>query len=174
MYQKILFLLAVIILMVIQISLINPLSSGLVPLNLVLLLLALFVFQLELIPLLWWSLILGALVDLSSTFPFGTAMVIMIMTSLSLHFLFKNFFTNRSLYTFVLLTMIGTLIYNLLFYLGALLFYSLNLLNYFPFPRNFWSGLLWQTILNIFIAFILFLIAHFIGKRFQKQFLVTK
>lgn len=174
MFGKILFFLAIIILLIIQISFLNPLSTGLTPINLILLLLPLLVFQMELAPLLWWSLVLGGIMDLIFTSLFGLETVMIISTSIFLHFLFKNFLTNRSLYTFILLTLIGTLTYNLLFYLTSFLFYSLKLIDYALLKDDFWMGLGWQALDNMIIAFFLFLLSHFINQRFRKQFLVTK
>jgi len=175
MNRNILIFLVILALVVVQISFLNQLSSDIVSLNLILLFLVFIVFRLEIIPLLWWSLVVGFILDLFSAFPFGTTMIVTIITSLSLHFLFQNFLTNRSLYSFVLLTIIGTLIYNILFFLGSLIFHSLNLQNYYLLSGSqFWAGLFWQIILNSIIAFPFFLVIRFLSNRFQRRFLVTK
>lgn len=175
MIRKLLIFLIILILNIIQVSFLNLASDGIAIVNIMILFLVTLVFSLELIPFLWWSLVTGVIIDLFSPFPFGTTTIVIITTSIILQFLFKNFLTNRSLYTFVLLSMTGTLVYNFLLFAASYLLYSLNINQfYLLYGSRFWIGLIWQIVFNTIIAVIIFFSLRYITNRFQKQFLISK
>jgi len=174
MLRHIAFFLIILLLNIIQISFIN-LTDSVARLNILILFLVFLVFYFEEIPLLWWSLITGAVGELFSPYPFGMITVIIIVTAIALMFLFNNFLTNRSLYTFLLLSIAGTVIYNLLLLIVSYLFYLFNTSNLHLLDgRELWIGLSWQTIINAFAALSIFFATRPITNKFQKLFLDLK
>jgi len=164
-----------IVVLVIQISFIDPFTIGIPPISIVLLFLALLAFRLEIIPLLWWSFSLGVVHEVFSLLPFGTFTVVTILTSIALYYLLNTILTNKSLFPFVLLAIVGSIIYNLLLLLSSVVFYAMNSIeiSLYQIP-NLWTGILLQALVNGVAAFILFLLLRSLTKRFQNQFLVRK
>lgn len=160
---------------IIQSSFIDPFTNGIPPINLNLLFLTLLAFRLNLVPLLWWSLMAGALQDLNSILPFGTFSVITIITVITLYFLLKNLLTNKSLFPFILMSVAGTIIFNSLILLASYILYSLGYegISLYQIPRV-WTGIILQSVINGLSALILFLTLRSFTKRFQNQFLVRK
>ena len=64
-----------------------------------------------------YSLAWGFLIDLYSPLPFGTFLIIFFLIAVICYFLAKNFFTDRSLLSFLILGLLATTLnYFLLFY----------------------------------------------------------
>jgi hypothetical protein len=175
MSKNILIAVVIIVVLVIQTSFIEPFVTGIAPISVVVLFLALLAFRLEIIPLLWWSLLIGFLHEVFSILPFGTFTVITMVTVIVLYYMLKNFLTNKSLFPFVLMACLGSIIYNLLFLITSLFFhyFEKTTITIHQIP-NLWSGMLIQAVVNGFAAFVLFLLLRTMTKRFQNQFLVRK
>jgi len=175
MIRKISIAITIIVLAILQTSFLNLFDSSIAYLNLIVLFLVFLVFSLDLIPLLWWSLATGIVLELFSIFPYGLTATIVLLTAVGLQFLFKNFLTNRSIYTFVLLVVAGTAIYNLLLFLSSFLLFSLNVTDFnFLSGQLFWTGLIYQTLFNLCTAWVLFFISQFLSNRLKKRFLLSK
>ncbi|MFA6271550.1 MAG: hypothetical protein WC693_00385 [Patescibacteria group bacterium] len=175
MSKNILIAIVIFAVLIIQISFIEPFVVGIAPISIVVLFLTLLVFRLELIPLLWWSFLTGALHEIYSIMPFGTFTIITILTTIVLYYLLKNLLTNKSLFPFVLMAIAGSIIYNLLFLAASVLFYYTNSLTITTYQiPHLWSGILIQAGVNGMSALILFLLLRSLTKRFQNQFLVRK
>lgn len=122
-----------------------------------------------------WTLVAGGLMDLYSGFPFGTITLALLLSIILGHHLFKNFLTNRSLYSLTLIIIGATLSYNLLIALIT------NLLHFFnPSSLNlnlnlpFLSSIIWQSFGNSLFVWLTFLIYGAVSKRLQKTFLIRK
>ncbi|PIY95518.1 MAG: hypothetical protein COY66_06660 [Candidatus Kerfeldbacteria bacterium CG_4_10_14_0_8_um_filter_42_10] len=161
-------LLTILILDIIQASFINLAGENVAYLNILIIFLVFLVFYLETVPMLWFAFLTGAITELFSFYPFGIVTAIVVTSAIFLSFLFKNFLTNRSLYTFLLLTAAGTIIYNLLIFISSYILYwfedaGISIVS----GNKFWIGLLWQLIINVIVALVLFLIARIITRRFS-------
>lgn len=60
---------------------------------------------------LWWTLGAGLILDLYSPLPFGSLTLILLLTVILINFLFKKFFTHRTLPALLSLGLIATLFY---------------------------------------------------------------
>ncbi len=121
--------------------------------------------------LLGWILILGIILGFYSAYPSFLITISLILTFLSINFLFNNFFTNRSWYSLVSLNIFATIFYNSLAraskYLYDILYSATNTWNL----SLFLSALLWQTILNLIGAILIFVIfKKFYGKKYFSRF----
>ncbi len=111
-YIKIFFnALFIIILVVFQISFIDGLPTYFNNLNLPLVTLIFILVLGGLNPAFWWSLGIGFMFDIFSFMPFGLFTICYFLTIILTHFLLINFFTNRSLYSFLTLTFFATVSY---------------------------------------------------------------
>lgn len=161
-------LLAVIILVIIQISF---LTTWLFPINSLNLILSLLIFLTIIInyeKALVWALGSGLFLEMFTVLPFGLTTMSLILTVISINFLFNNFFTNRSFYSLMILGLFGTLIYNLLIFLFniLLIIFGFNL-----FVSDFLINFVWQPILNLVILAVIFFTYYISTKRLRSIFL---
>jgi cell shape-determining protein MreD len=173
MYIKIIFnLILIIVLSVIQISFISALPFGLSNFNLALVSLAIILMISNFNISLWWAVGMGFLFDIYSFLPFGTYLVCFFLTVLVANFLLSNFFTNRSLYSFIALIFLSSLCFNFIFYISVYLWGAFGGVSIaVSFGRIFWENLVWQIFLNIIAVFFLFHITNFVSKRLKPVFL---
>lgn len=176
MYVKIfLNLVFIIIFSVIEFSFIVGLPFGLDNFNLILLVLVFILMAGWLDYALWWAAGAGLLMDTFSFAPFGSYMISFSLVVFAIHFIVGNFLTNRSIYSFVATAFLGTLIYEIIFYLAG---YVLSVAggNDFIFILNniFWKNELWKIIFNIAGASVVFYIYNSLSNRFKPVFLIKK
>lgn len=121
----------------------------------------------------WWFVGVGFLLDIYSFFPFGFYLICLLATLLFVNFLLNNFFTNRSMYSFLALTFFSTIFY----------VFSLNLMKFFlqiftyqanfsVFIREFWVNAVFQILLNLILVVILFNLINFVSHKLKPVFLV--
>ncbi|MBU1146443.1 hypothetical protein KKD80_02770 [Patescibacteria group bacterium] len=125
---------------------------------------------------LWFGLFSGFLIDMFSLSGFGTIAAISILVVIILNFLFKNFFTNRSLYSLMILGLIGNVIYILsllLFNFSFFIFGGTDSLLKF-FSRANILGLLWQIMFSVLFLMVMFLAFNFLSKKLKSVFLDVK
>lgn len=123
----------------------------------------------------FWSLGAGFLLDIYSFLFFGFYLTSLFFTILIINFLLVNFFTDRSLYSFIALSFFSFVFYN--FFLNSIIF-IFSFLNdqilFFAFSKNFWSNFLIQIILNLIVVFLIFYLVNFISRRFKPVFLIKR
>jgi len=121
---------------------------------------------------LWFAVSAGLILDLFSFLNFGTLTISLLLTVIAVNFLFDNFFTNKSLYSLIILGFLGNLVYIiilLVFNFAYFIFGINNNLNKFFTLSNFY-GLLWQFFFNILLLSALFLIFNFLSKKLKSVF----
>lgn len=115
-----------------------------------------------------WAFFSGLLFDLYSFYPFGMNILVLVLLTLLANFLLNNFFTNRSLYSFLGLTFFSTIIYNLIFHFFA---YIINFFKYradlFLLKGSFWQMLGLQVFLHLVLVFLIFHIINFFDFKFH-------
>jgi len=162
----------IILVFLIHLSFVRAFDSWFGYLNLSLIFL---IFVLETNGLTWalgWILGLGFFFDIFYFLPFGYFLLTFFIVVLISYFLLIGFFTNRSLYSYLGLVFIGTVLYeivlNSLIYL--LNFYSSSK-TFFLFIGDFWSELGQELIVNWLVTFIFFYIFSFFNKKFNAVFI---
>lgn len=118
----------------------------------------------------WWTVGIGFLLEVFSFLPFGAYLFSLSLTLMIANFLLNYFFTNRSLYSFLALTGLATVIYELIINFYALIFIEINSAAG-PAASNFWFFRLEQIGLNLSLALIIYYIIHFLGRNFKPVFL---
>lgn len=159
-----------IVLGIIQVSF---LSTWLFPINSLNLILSLVIFVTVIISFnkgLWWAFGLGIFLQLYSSLPFGLETLSLIFVVFAVNFLFTNIFTNRSLYSLLILGLIGTICYNLFIIVGYFLLIFLNF-NVLAFKFDLWLLFFWQTILNLIILTIVFFAYYIFTSRLKNSFI---
>ncbi|MFA5128607.1 MAG: rod shape-determining protein MreD [Patescibacteria group bacterium] len=122
---------------------------------------------------LWFALFSGLILDIFSFSGFGTMAAILILNAIIINFLFRNFFTNRSLYSLIIIGLIGNGIYILSLLIFNFLFFIFgaadNLEKFFSRENIF--GLGWQVVFGVLFLAILFLLFNFLSKKLKSVFL---
>jgi hypothetical protein len=167
-------LILILALAIVQISFVSALPAYLRELNLIIVFL---IFSLEWsggYRTAWWFLLLGLIFDLYFPLHFGFFIIFWPLIFLLTLFLSKNFFTNRSLYSFLGLTFFATtfyyFIYNTAFYLVG--FFSGNRGALFLFVKNFWLRFADGLILNLLAVLILFYLTNALSDRLKPVFII--
>lgn len=158
-----------------QFSFISALPFGLSNFNFVLVMLIIVLMVSSFKTSLWWAIGLGFLLDTYSFLPFGVYLVCFFLTVLVMNFLLTNFFTDRSLYSFVALTCLSSICFNLFFYIfiyfwGVFGGEAIAIV----FGKEFLINFVWQIFLNVLAVFFLFYITNFVSKRLRPVFLERK
>lgn len=117
---------------------------------------------------LWWAIAGGFFLGLFSVLPFGSSAIGLAVSAAATYKLFIRFFTNRSLYSFIFLTVIGTVIYKsiiiCLSFAPAILGDGARIFFFnFYFLKNFLAFLA----ANIFIVSAMFFATNLFSKRLK-------
>lgn len=117
----------------------------------------------------WWSLGAAFLLEIFSFSFFGTYLISLSLTVALAGFLLNHFFTNRSLYSFLALTALATIIYELIINFFSFIFSSSDRYEALA-SLNFWR-VFEQIGLNLLLAFLIYYFLHFLGNSFRPVFL---
>lgn len=156
-----------------QLSFIKNLPTPWSNLNLILAILFLVTLLVNYYSGLWLAVFAGLLLEIYSPAPFGGIFFPLLLVLLLADFLFRLFFTNRSLYSLLILSTAGTILFH--FFNSSYLWilyrfdwspYTLVISNYYL------AGLAWQLLLNAIFLSLLFLGLYFFSQRFKSVFLV--
>jgi cell shape-determining protein MreD len=177
MYLRLLFkFILVIALVIFQIAFISATPVWLRELNLIIVFLVLSLEWSGGYKTIWWFLLIGLLYDIYFPLRFGFFIILWPMIFLFAAFLAKNFFTNRSLYSFLGITFFATvfyyLVYNVSFYFAD--FFSGGKSALFLLVKNFWLRLGDGLIVNILAVIILFYSTNLISDRLKPVFIIKK
>lgn len=125
--------------------------------------------------ILFLSLILGFWLDILSFNFFGLHIIVLVATVFVLDLIIENWLTNRSLYSFLMLSVLGAIFYSLILNLTALLVQgSATGMNIFIFSYYFWKQLFWQIIWNVVFMILFFNLANSLSKNLKPFFLEKK
>ena len=167
--NKLIKILLTIIACIIQISFL-PTFESLSYLNLILCIAILLLFYQSNF-LLYFVIISGIILDIYSILPFSIITIGLIATIFLLNLLFKNLFTNRSLYSLLLLGLIGTITYNLISNILIYLTYLLKLTEYYPeINKLFFLNLTYQIIANLVFLSLIWFLSNLFKHKLQKTF----
>jgi hypothetical protein len=121
----------------------------------------------------YWTLGIGLLLEIFSFLPFGTYLLSLSLTIIIANFLLNYSFTNRSLYSFLALTAIASVVYEFIINSFILFFIEINF-TASHIAANFLISMLKQIGLNLIFTFFIYYIIHFLGKNLKPVFLVKK
>lgn len=111
------------------------------------------------------SIVLGFLNDIFNFHHFSFNLIAFFLTSLVIYLILKNIITNRSLYSFLFLSLIALIVNKLLFILFSWIFnlkiaFSFNFLELFS-----------ELLINLLVVLIIFNLLSFASRRLQPFFL---
>lgn len=129
------------IIILIQLSFLNSLPGFWGKINIVLFFVVWFFIFNNFDKSLLFVLITGFILDIFSFYPFGIYSISFLLTLILASFIWNNFFTNRSIYSFLSITAVFSIFYNLFLYFLLFLFEK-SFLGLFWFNKFFWFNLL--------------------------------
>ncbi|HTW97065.1 MAG TPA: hypothetical protein VMD74_05405 [Candidatus Methylomirabilis sp.] len=163
-------------LVILQLAFVSGLPSWLAQFNLLLIFL---VFSLEWSKdetMIWWFLLVGFLFDLYWSGSFGFYLIFWPLIWLWAKFLSANFFTNRSLYSFLGLAFFTAVFYyfllNIMFYLRQIFSGKSSVI--FFLVKNFWVNLAAGLVINLLAVIILFYLVNLASDRLRPVFIIKK
>ena len=162
-------LILIIAICILQVSLFSIWRHPLNNLNLVLVLIIFVTVIVDYRRGLWWAFGAGLFLELFSNLNFGIITISLLTTTIILNLLFNVLFTNRSLYSLLILAFLGNLSYNLIITLGELLKFNLSTL----ITLKYLYQISWGVILNLTTLTIIFLVFNFLTKKLKSVFLTN-
>ncbi|MFH0853883.1 MAG: hypothetical protein V1891_00085 [bacterium] len=165
-------ILIIIIFSLFQISFINILFF---PFNLLNLILGFMIFisLINYIDGLYFLIISSLILELYSPYSFGFLFFVYCATFLIIVWLSLNFLTNKSLYSFFVIALIGILIYNLIFYMANNILFFINSSDFFiTFDSYFVSRFGYKVFINLFFLTGAFLFYKLASRKMKTVFLV--
>jgi len=117
-----------------------------------------------------WGLSAGFLLDIFSLLPFGSHLIIFFLIIAVVHLLSKNFLTDRSILSFIILSLVAIVIYNCLLYAEQTILIKL-ISQYQIFKFNL-KSLLIQSIVNLILTLILFFTTLKFSKKLETNILM--
>lgn len=121
----------------------------------------------------WWAFGAGFILEIYSFLPFGVYVFSLCSAIMFANFLLINFFTNRSLYSYLAISSVAIFIYEFFLYFSNLLiryFASSNFI--FNINKNFFWDKISVLMINVLVMTILFYVINFINKNFKPVFLI--
>lgn len=169
-FQTIFFILIISLAALGQFSFILALPSFFASFNLLLIILVFTLFFYDFRSALFFALVGGLALDCLSFHFFGFYILILFSTAWLSEIVLRGWLTNRSLYSFGLLILLATLIYNII--ASCLLyFFSETATSFFLWNSSFWHSLAYQSIWSLLAALLLFSLASAATRRFKPFFL---
>ena len=115
---------------------------------------------------------MGWFLDILAFHPFGISIMALVLSAVIVYLILENFLTNRSLYSFLLLTVIGILseafLSNILLSIFDL---SESTSRFFLVRGSFWESLGWSLLLGLVAVGLFFNLLAVVSRRFQPFFL---
>ena len=159
----------------IQIGFVGALPVWFSEFNLVLLVLVFFLGFNRLETVLFWGIGMGIIYDLYAFAPFGVYTISLVITIFGAYFLLANFLTNRSLYSFLVLT--SFIIFSFEFFSFVIISISSLIFNrefLFVFNKSFFLYKMYGLFLNLFLMSIFLYLFNFFSSKFKPVFLKKK
>lgn len=117
-----------------------------------------------------FAMLTGLLLELYSALPFGQTTLSLLLSVVTINFLYNNFFTNRSLYSLAILGFIGTIIHNLILLFLSAIFVIFGFKFSFAI-YDFKLLYLWEPLMNVLILMIVFFTYFISSGRLKNYFL---
>lgn len=123
----------------------------------------------------FWVLGIGMIFDVMSFSFFGTHILAYSAAFFVVNILQKNYFTNRSLYSFFALATMATLSFKLALFSTASLYSFFSGQSSLDFSQNFfWQGELYSLMANLGLVFIAYVLVNFMTKKLKPVFLLKR
>jgi len=172
-WQILILVVAISFLALLQFSFVSSLPNPFRQINLLLIILVFILFFLDFRVASISALVAGFWLDVMSFNFFGFYIIIFFICLLLAEWILKNWLTNRSFYSLLVIMVSTTFFYNILA-AAVLYIFSTDYTVFFLWQKNFWLTVAYQSIWSFLLALILFNLAALISKRIKPSFLEKK
>jgi hypothetical protein len=118
------------------------------------------------------ALVMGLFLDIFSFQVFGSSTLSLFLSAVLVYVVLENFLTNRSLYSFLFLAVIGILSEIILYHLFLFIFdLSGQNSGLFFLKTSFWSSLAWSLLVGLVIVLVFFHFLVALNRRLKPFFL---
>jgi hypothetical protein len=118
------------------------------------------------------AIALGFFTDLWLFHPYGTAILSLFFTAVVIYLVLENLLTNRSLYSFLLITIIAVLVNTIFTRIFLVIFdWSGANTSHFLTSSLFWGSLMWNLILSLVVVGFIFSVLALLSRRLKPFFL---
>jgi rod shape-determining protein MreD. len=118
------------------------------------------------------AILMGFWLDILGFNFFGLHILVFLAVVFIIDFMLNNWLTNRSLYSFLVLSILGALIHDILLYGMVALWQSGQAgFSFFLFQAYFWKQMLWQMFWNAIFMILFFSLANSLSKHLKPFFL---
>ncbi len=173
-WRFLIFLMAGVLLVIINTGFLAFLPLQFSALNLILVILLFLIFlNVRFSTVIFLALWAGFLTELMSVTPFGIFSISLILTLILSNAVFIYLFTNRSLPALLALGVFSTLIFKAIFFLTALLMSIKSTALAFSF-LDYFSAVFWELLLNLSFLIIVYILARRFNKKLEGTFLIKE
>lgn len=157
---------------IIQSAFISSLPSAYAAINLPLIILLFCLLFFDRNTSLIIAIFMGFWLDILGFNVFGLNILIFMATVFILDFILRNWLTNRSLYSFLVLSIISVVVCDFLLYFLTSIWQSDH--SFFLFQSYFWKQLTWQIFWSLIFMLLFFNLANSLSKHLKPFFLEKK
>lgn len=169
----ILYFLLLVFLIFLQLSFVNSLAWPWSNINIIFICLFFVVLLVNYRLGLWSAAFIGLIMEIYSPLAFGAIFISLLLSVVLINFLFNLLFTNRALYSLLLLSFLGTVFYYFFNFVYLAVAYRLNLEAYsLTLDNYFVSTIAWQILFTGIILTLIFIPLRLFSKRFKSVYLV--
>ncbi|MFA5359066.1 MAG: hypothetical protein WC310_04605 [Patescibacteria group bacterium] len=123
---------------------------------------------------LWSAMISAMVLEMYSPLVFGNILLPLIFSLILINFVFSLLFTNRSLFSLLILSSVGFVCFNFLNFIYVNIFYYFGISNLeISLTGGYLSGVFLQLFFSIIFLGVLFTLLRIFSKRFRSVFLVS-
>lgn len=176
MYSKIIInTLLIIALFVLQFAFVSGLPVWFGSANLIIIVLIFIIGMGKINIALWWLFGLGFLMEIFSFAPFGIIFISLALVFALAYALLMNYFTDRTLYSFLAITLLSTTAYDLsLYLLNGLVGIIMRMETGIAINTLFWLNRLQGLITNLVLVFITYYLINYLSRNLKPVFLIRK
>lgn len=171
MINRLLKLLVIFLILVIQIGWLGNFEFIRTKLNILIITLTFFIFLFDFREVIIWGLLSGYIMDIYSSLPFGLISISLIISLIISYGLFRNYFTNRSLLSLMILVASTTLTFHLVIMFLGWIAGQIGF-SFYEFTSSWVISVVWQIGFNAILAAIGFSVYTFLTNRLKRNFLV--
>ncbi len=176
MYSKIFFnIIFILFLFILQYAFISGLPWWFANINLILIFLIFILGMGKINIAFWWMFGLGLLLEIFSFMPFGIIFISLGLAFILAYILLINFFADKTLYSFLAITLITTMLYEFLLYLLNYLvgFVARSNVN-FAVDARFFLQKFEGLILNLLLVVMAYYVINYLSRNLKPVFLIRK
>lgn len=122
-----------------------------------------------------FCLIAGAVLDLYSSFGFGCFIISLITPVVMIYYIFRKLLAHHSIYTVILVMIVSTVVFNLIFWLIVNLEYWLGWSSFtISLASRYFIKIVIQVITHLILTLVFYFLAKIINTKIRSKFFISE